>query len=368
MTILEDDFRGLSTDSKLPYCIMGSKNPKRPFVKKEKDQDNGPLRPLFPGFSGAMYIVVQAQEGDDADGYGAVSGMKRLELIRNARNGPRFSGRTAAIIASSLAVVALVALATMSNTTPVAEESTFTGSMQKYNPTTGLLVTKYADPGFYMRVFWGTDVSWDDLKGPWDNAKTLLGDSKLQTYITSINFPRASTLSALIGPPVPKPGTSDFQTLVCVWKGRFEVVTGGLYNLTLKSSAAGSSLTISGETVIVNDDGGSETATDVKLSGGFHEIQVLWKAPGADRLNDPAYICKQRAGSGERGAGRGERGARREIAAFAPPRPAPPRPAPLAPCILLLVRSCCRQGTRPATYNPLHHRPMICPAHRSPGR
>jgi hypothetical protein len=276
--------------------------------RKKNDLNNGPLLPLFPAispFSLQMYVVVQAQEGDEAERYGAVTGMKRLEQIRNDRNGSKFGSRTAAIIASSLAAVALVALATMNNNedAPVAEESTFTGSMQKYNPTTGLLVTKYADPGFYMRVWWGTPVAWDDLKGPWSSAKTLLGESKTQTYITSINFPRASTLTALIGPPVPKPGTSDFQTLVCVWKGRFEVVNGGLYNLTLRSSAAGATLTISGETVIVNNNGDSETATDVKLGGGFHEIQVLWKAPGDDRPNDPAYIGEHTHSSSSRGGG-----------------------------------------------------------------
>jgi len=183
----------------------------------------------------------------------------------------------------------------MSGDGTVEEESTFTGSIMKYNPTTGLLKTKFADPGLFTRVWWGQDVPWSDLKNSWWSAKDALGDPKIQTYIPNLNFPKASTL-ALLGQPFPKPSTSDFDSLVVLWKGRFEIVNEGLYNITLNASTAGALLNISGETVIINDDGGAETLTSFKLSAGFHPIQVLWKAPPVDAEYPKAYITLRYSG------------------------------------------------------------------------
>ena len=237
-----------------------------------------------------MYVVVQAQDGEEANGYGSVGGARRLEQLRSSRSSPRTSGRIAAILGASVCVCALLALS-MSGDGTVEEESTFTGSIMKYNPTTGLLKTKFADPGLFTRVWWGQDVSWSDLKTSWWSAKDALGDPKIQTYIPNLNFPKASTL-ALLGQPFPKPSTSDFDSLVVLWKGRFEIVNEGLYNITLNASTAGALLNISGETVIINDDGGAETLTSFKLSAGFHPIQVLWKAPPVDAEYPKAYISE----------------------------------------------------------------------------
>ena len=235
-----------------------------------------------------MYIVVQSQNDDD---YGAVVGIKRVDQLRNLRSGSLFSGRATGILASTICLCVIVALASSgSENSPVEEESTFTGSIMKYNPITGLLKTKYADPGLYTRVWWGKDISWTDLRGSWPDVKDALGDPKIQTFIPSINFPRASTL-ALLGKPFPQSGTNDFNTLVCLWKGRFEIVKEGLYNISLISSADGAYLNISGETVIVNSEGGEATLSEFKLGGGFHPIQVLWRAPDPDK-NPVAYISE----------------------------------------------------------------------------
>jgi hypothetical protein len=225
-----------------------------------------------------MYIVVQAHDDSDGQSYGAVGGVKRVDQLRNARNRSMFSGRAAGIIGSTICLVAVAALAlSSSGDAPVEEESSFTGSIMKYNPITGLLKTKYADPGLYTRVWWGKDVSWSDLQGSWPDVKDSLGDPKIRTFIPTVNFPRASTLS-LLGQPFPKPGTNDFNTLVCLWKGRFEIVKEGKYNLTLTTNSDGAYLNISGETVIVNSDGGDATLTDFKLAGGFHPIEILWRS------------------------------------------------------------------------------------------
>jgi hypothetical protein len=246
-----------------------------------------------------MYIVVQAHDDSDGQSYGAVGGVKRVDQLRNARNRSMFSGRAAGIIGSTICLVAVAALAlSSSGDAPVEEESSFTGSIMKYNPITGLLKTKYADPGLYTRVWWGKDVSWSDLQGSWPDVKDSLGDPKIRTFIPTVNFPRASTLS-LLGQPFPKPGTNDFNTLVCLWKGRFEIVKEGKYNLTLTTNSDGAYLNISGETVIVNSDGGDATLTDFKLAGGFHPIEILWRSTDPNdkdpvpRISEYHSLCQR---------------------------------------------------------------------------
>lgn len=151
--------------------------------------------------------------------------------------------------------------------------------MAKYNPVTGMLVTKYADPGFYTRAWWGKDVPFDVLAGSWDEAKKALGDSKATTFVTALNFPEEWTLESMFDPPFPSKFDPDFGTLVCLWKGRFEIIQTGNYNFTLKSNANGAFMNISGTMVLMNSDGEDVVLENEKMASGFHRVEILWKAP-----------------------------------------------------------------------------------------
>jgi hypothetical protein len=242
-----------------------------------------------------MYSPVPVVIGD---GYGSVCAVKN----RVRKNGLSGKGK-AALAGAIVAALGLVALVINSNSAvePVSQESISSGVIKKVNPETGKVEIKIADPGIFMQVWWNTSAGFDKLKW-WANSglfdgnrqpsgkiRTLLGDPQVSTFTPVINIPDPETLQATIGSlaPLPAPGSDLFETVICVWKGRLEIVTPGEYNLTLKSSPKGAIFTMgSGINMIVNDVDGFYGVEKFlqrthNFEAGFHKFALIWKAPAS---------------------------------------------------------------------------------------
>ena len=253
-----------------------------------------------------MYSPVQIDVGD---GYGSVRPVK-VGYGRTKSDAFFSDKRKMALAGSVVAGLCLLALILSSKDSSKSAlgESISSGEIKKVDPKTGAIEISKADPGIYMQVWWNTSAGFDKLKWwansgyfdgsrqPASKVRALLGDPDVATFTPVINVPDAATLQVTVGRDTsfPSPGSDLFETVICVWRGRLEIVNPGEYNVTLRSSPKGAIFTMgSGINMIVNDvDGffGEEKFLQrtKNFEPGFHKFVLVWKAPASSA---DTHIC-----------------------------------------------------------------------------